>query len=536
MNLQRFPKIVGVLVTLAGLAFAIFCGKVTGSGNAKLLFVLFGVIVTVAMCVLLRSNIWLLMPICWPLIGQIPAIPLPFSVRDISVLLAFGGFLALVALKVVRYRSRFEFVDLLLLVNILYIASVFARNPVGLGAFSSDRVGGKHYFDVIVGVLAYWVLRRVRVAPERVTIIPVLTIFGWGMVGAINLISYLIPSSVPFLLRFYSGISLDFVEMPGGAAASAETAAVTGRISYLSGFGQTLSLFLCSFFPPLSLLSPLRTKRFLAFCLAIFAIVISGHRSIFVAAVAAYFIATYVRKGLHDLAITALCLAPLIAVLLAGQGTLFELPLVAQRTLSFLPAKWNPIATEDAKASSEWRFQIWQIVLGSNKYIENRLLGDGFGLTRRELEINMLSYYGNDTSGGQESAMVAGAFHSGPLSAVRFVGVVGLVLYYLLMISMARYAIRMFRAARHTGLFPLALFIGIPLIWEPIHYTLIFGGFETGFPNTVYALGMLKLVSSSVEACKAGTREKAHSFQPPPSRVEKEEESVLIPATLRFSR
>ena len=84
------------------------------------------------------------------------------------------------------------------------------------------------------------------------------------------------------------------------------------------------------------------------------------------------------------------------------------------------------------------------------------------------------------------------------LSAVRFVGIVGLLLYYTLMIYSAVFAWRLIRETNGTDFFPLALFIGLAIIWEPVNYTFIFGAFDSGLPNALFNAGMLKMLHNSL--------------------------------------
>ena len=95
---------------------------------------------------------------------------------------------------------------------------------------------------------------------------------------------------------------------------------------------------------------------------------------------------------------------------------------------------------------------------------------------------------------------MVGGVHSGPVSAIRYVGVVGWLLFSGVMILMAREAWRLIGRAKRTAFFPTSLFIGVPLIWEPFHYTLVFGGFDGAMPAAVFNLGMLKMLKNSLDA------------------------------------
>jgi hypothetical protein len=147
---------------------------------------------------------------------------------------------------------------------------------------------------------------------------------------------------------------------------------------------------------------------------------------------------------------------------------------------------------------------MWKDIPKGSQYINNKIMGDGFGFSRAELSaMERMKFLTGDIS--PEDFMLIGSFHSGPLSAVRFVGVVGLALYYALMIYSAVYAWRVVRRTTGLDLSPLALFVGLPLIWEPFNYTIVFGAYDAGLPETIFGVGMLKLIYNSLP--KAVTKE-----------------------------
>ena len=95
--------------------------------------------------------------------------------------------------------------------------------------------------------------------------------------------------------------------------------------------------------------------------------------------------------------------------------------------------------------------------------------------------------------------MINGGVHNGPISTIRYVGVVGLVLYATMILYMAKYSLRLIRRSRDTPYFALALFIGLPVITLPLFFFFIVGGFDSNLPESIFSLGLLKLVSRSLE-------------------------------------
>ena len=57
------------------------------------------------------------------------------------------------------------------------------------------------------------------------------------------------------------------------------------------------------------------------------------------------------------------------------------LPPNIQRSLSFLPGTWDQRIRDDANESTDWRVEMWIEVLSSDRYIHDKILGDGLGFS-----------------------------------------------------------------------------------------------------------------------------------------------------------
>ena len=127
------------------------------------LLLFLGIVATGAALLILRERIWVLVPCFWYLTGKLG--PSPFSVRELVVLTAFGFFVVFLALRVIRAKVKTELLDWLVLLNCGYLATVFARNPVGVSALGSGMVGGRPYIDAVIGFLAFVILTRMTLGP-----------------------------------------------------------------------------------------------------------------------------------------------------------------------------------------------------------------------------------------------------------------------------------------------------------------------------------------------------------------------------------
>ena len=141
---------------------------------------------------------------------------------------------------------------------------------------------------------------------------------------------------------------------------------------------------------------------------------------------------------------------------------------------------------------------MWVQMLTTDRYITNKILGDGFGFDKREMAT--MDYFARtgDNLAGQESFMITGSVHSGPVSSIRYGGYIGLALLLTFLVAQAREAWSLIRRAFSTPFRILALFVCVPIVIEPVFFTLIFGAYENAIPESLYNLGMLRMLGNSL--------------------------------------
>ncbi len=491
MKLERLPEhVTKIVVTVLGLLFALYCGRLTGEGQQGVIIMMLGGMFLAAICLLFREAVWIFIPIFWAFPGQLPALPLPFTVRQLVVITVFAMFLILTALKVVRRRPKLTHLDLLLFLNVAYLSTVLLRNPVGSLATNSERIGGRPYLDVFVAFLAYAVLSRVSLRPVQMRLLPFWMLLGSGTQAIIGAVTYFLPATVNMIGPYYTGIS-------GSASQAEEMGLKAWRHEYVLGFSQPLSAFLCAWFRPLTLLNPFFIVRFSLLVALVAGTLITGFRSALFGLAFYFLLSSYIRRGATDVLRLVAIGIPLLAILIAMQGTLINLPASVQRSLSFLPGNWDAATVQDATGSVEWRVLMWKEMLLTDRYIDSKLLGDGFGFSRMEFQIQQ-SFKGFG-EGLQDYYLVTGGVHSGPISAIRYVGYVGLALYMALIIAMARQAYRLIVTTKTTQVLAPVMFLCLPIIYDPIGYTLIFGALDQSYPQAIFHLGLLKFLTNAVE-------------------------------------
>lgn len=512
MKLERLHESIRpTIVLLVGFWLAILFGYMIGNGRGTTAVGVLSAFAVVAFLLVVRERIWMIIPGFWMLNGKVSLLPLPATVAQLAVLLAFGTYLILKAFKIVRFKPKVGLVEIWMLVVLAYMLTVFIRNPVGTEAFGSERVGGRPYFDIMVAVAAFWVLARTVATAREAFIVPLLGVIGYGFHALINAVAYRFPSTIGPLAQLYSGIA---------AAENPDTAGVPqegGRLSYLQGLGSSLISVACSFWRPFTIINPLYFWRFLVFSMAAIAVLQSGFRSSFFGFFEFFLLASYFRRGWTEVFRAGLAIAGVLTILVVIQGNLVDLPYPAQRALSFLPGKWDYAAKGEAEGSTEWRTTMWKTMLTEDKYIENKWLGDGFGFTKHQLDIMTANNLTGSTADQQENLMISGGVHSGPITTIRYAGFVGLGIFMILLFLVAARAARLIRRAKDTPYYPLALITGIPTILLPFNFVLIFGAFENDLPNTIFVIGMQRLLENSLDAYEARDKAKtiAKTIEPP---------------------
>src|SRR5688572_12069688 len=197
MKLERLHEsVLSFIVLLGGLCLAIFAGSIAGSGRMGTIGMLVGGIGAMAFFLIIRQRVWMLIPATWMLGGQISVLPLPFTVAHLGILFAFGTFLLLKAFKLIRLKPTLGLVEIWMLAVLVYLLTVFVRNPVGVEAFGSERVCVRPYFNILVAALGFWVLARAVATPKDAFFLPLLVIAGNGFNALINAIAFRFPSTV----------------------------------------------------------------------------------------------------------------------------------------------------------------------------------------------------------------------------------------------------------------------------------------------------------------------------------------------------
>jgi hypothetical protein len=452
------------------------------SGKFFLLTLLIGVAVVAFVTVGLQRKAWILIVVSWSFKGAIHALPLPLQTCDVVVLVVTFAYIAQRVVGQITPRSK-GVLGALVAINCLYVASTYLWHPVGLHTLGAETMGGRPYFDAFIAACAYWVIVHMPESYKEVSRIPLWLMASMTFSTAISTLVFVFPSITPYVWFFYSQVDISGYL---GSINPAEAGPDIRRFTTLAPFGVMLIQFMAAYYPPHKFLNPARWQFYLSM-LGFVGILASGFRNSLAFALASVVLAAWFYRGWREVVLGGLLGAVLLGFLCYGQGRFFDLPLTAQRTLGSLPGQWDEDVRVDVKTSN-LRYEWWQ-QLFQEGFVKNWWIGDGFGVSETDYNLIM-----SGTVGFKEAATVTGGFHSGPLTTIRYAGIVGLVLFYALMITSAVYSVRLVNRCRGTPLFHSAIFLAIQLVWTPFHYTFLFGAYTTSLPEQVFAAGLLTLI------------------------------------------
>jgi hypothetical protein len=471
------------------LALALVVAYWIGTGQTGYLKIAAGLTIVALVSAGLRQRAWMLIPIAWTLNSSCLLIPLHFSFRDVAILLAVCAYISYRVLTHEDMRRPTHLLDCLLVLIVINTIIDFARHPAGLLVFGSVTIGGRGYINIALAVLAYWVIVRLPDSMKPVSWIPYLVLAGPFFVAVLNIIVRIAPSTTPFLYMFYGG-----VDYSGYVVSPLAEPEVT-RFMGLRDLGYTLVLVLCALYPPKTIFNPARV-RFYLLILGFLLVLISGFRSTLLAIVAAMAISAVLYQGWRGFLITSLAGGLILATVTFGQGRLYELPSGVQRAFSFLPGRWSAVVLKDAENSSQSRFDWWRRIIQED-VIKDWAFGDGMGMAEKDFESlsSQTTFF--------EWFTITGGFHNGPLTTIRFAGIIGLVLIYTYSISAAIYAVKCVRLCRGTSLEPAAVFLAMQLIWFPVDFTFVFGAYDLELPNQIFLVALLMLLMRMAPQARA---------------------------------
>ena len=434
------------------------------------------------------------------IVGNLNFLPLPLNASNIcSILLILYYITGYVIIRQKRIRlgnNRFLWPIVILTLIVLY-----HNHDLNVRVLGGEKEGGKASILIYVAVLAYFCGINLPTPSVRfLGRIPFWFVVATLIGAAPNVLSTYFPSLAPYLFTMTDNINLDaYVNAQSGF--SSDLTNGIGRITAFGPVAGALQLYLLCHYPMGTWLRPERWwVAGLSFGCLLLAIS-SGYRNVIFGFAVITMVVAWCYHSERSLILPATLFLVALILAIGSSNQLIslpqsDLPLVAQRTLSFLPGKWDEDAVESAKASNEFRDNIQKIYI--NEYMtRSPLLGNGFDIDTKEFnELSDSLRFGSpgmDAQYVQGKAFIEGKlFHTGWVSVYDAVGFVGTVSFLILgwnQIRIGSHFVFGPKADRRSTLFPLYVWLLSNTVSTMILFFTVFGDFkETFMDMCVYGI------------------------------------------------
>jgi hypothetical protein len=380
MNIDRHISTTQITLAVGlmlGLGLAFVVGSAVGSGDFQMVAMIFGAGIAVATLLVLGNNYWMLIPLS--LGATFPAIPLGGRAIEFSEL----AITACTIFFLLRVATRKEKLHLFLPINIpflvfiAWVGMVFVLNPIGLAMLGSSVGGGRFYLKLGLAFASFFILSNRTYSQRDMRWVFALLIFGafFGM-------AYSIAE------HFLRGPQLD----PRTGLIS------EGGYSWhqvLSWPALTIAFVIFSRWSPKEVFGVQRPWHIAAYAACLLLVLMSGKRMALLAVLMAPAVSALMFRQLVYVFVASGSLLLLMAFLVVGQGQWFSLPIVAQRTLSWIPGNWDSELQYIEGGRDEWRAELRRVALANIS--RDPWIGRGFAVDISETltAVGMQMYEGS---------------------------------------------------------------------------------------------------------------------------------------------
>lgn len=347
-------------------------------------------------------------------VGLLPGQP------QLWVLLAFLSF-GISFLNHIVFQRKFlsapELTKPLLFLSAVVLFTAWYRGGIGIRALGGSSYGGRYYVFILAAIVGYFAFTA-----EPISIARSGKMAGWffgsGTTAVLSNVVYTLGPAFYFL--YYLVPSAD---------AQMQAAADFGltNIDRISSLEPTCIAAVCCLLARYGIRGIFDLTypwRLAFFCIAFGASFFSGFRT-GIMILMLIFACQFYLEGLlrsHYLPIVlGLAICGMAPVLFFTRS----MPTSVQRAISFLPVTVDSEVLEDARNSSEWRFEMWRIVV--KEIPKYWWIGKGYGIDPNELAVVSTAAQTGVQLPPYEGQLIAGDYHSGPLSLIMPFGIFGVI-------------------------------------------------------------------------------------------------------------
>jgi len=305
---------------------------------------------------------------------------------------------------------------------LLFIAAVTyltakLTGGIGLHSLGGDTGGGRKYLSVFIGVATFFALTS-QVIPKNKRMFYIGLSILPGLLGVIS-------DMFPFLPSPLNLINLLFP--PTSSYSEGIVVGYTRLVSLSFAVGPVM-IYLLARYGLGGILSARHPWRALLFVACFLLSMLGGFRNAFFGLVLLLGL-MFFFEGLHrSRLLPALALAGVLGMTIMGAFS-DRLPYTFQRSMAFLPLKWDPEVLVDTHGSTEWRLQMWRLLWP--KVPQYLLLGKGYALSKEDFDLMGGGTFATGQTAqfdaSEQGLAVSGDYHSGPLSTLMPFGIWGAI-------------------------------------------------------------------------------------------------------------
>jgi O-Antigen ligase len=363
------PRLPLIITTAAMLVGALLIGEFIGKGEFMPVYLVVFGSAALAAVLAMGSKYWLLIPIAFSF--NLPAIPLggrAFELPELAIIACTAVFICRAALNphgITLFRSA----HLGVILYAAWAAIIFLMHPIGLAIMGSSTGGARFYFKIGLALASFLIVANQKITEGDAKWIIRLLIIGSIVGMTVNIAKYVI-----------------FGPPPAYTDPNASSDAYYTWQQAIATPALWIMLWLVARYKAKEILSLARPWAVPLFILCIAVAAVSGKRAGFASVLLVPVIAGLIRKEYFHVFGGMILAAAMIAFLVLGQGNLFRLPLQAQRTLSYLPGKWDlEVESEFQNGVDPFREDMRE--LAWEKIDKHPFIGQGY-------EVNMHALWG----------------------------------------------------------------------------------------------------------------------------------------------
>lgn len=445
----------------------------------------------------------------WPLLGgsiagSLNFLPLPLTATHIFciqlILYYITGYVLIRKKPIKLGKTAFLWPILIITIIVFY-----HNHDLKVRVLGGDTEGAKPAILLFLVVLAYFC--GINIGSPSINFISKIPFYAVILTAVSNTPYFLttfFPSLAPYL--YYITDNVNVQAYVTSQSTGVETSQGIGRLGALGPLGGALQLYLICHYP---IGTWLRPSRWWVIVLSLFSMILvmeTGFRNNLFGFLMITAVGVWCYYSWRSIYILGIALIVPVMLLVASSDNLIhlpekKLPLIAQRTLSFLPGDWDQEALESAKSSNDFRKNIQDVYMKEYFY-KSPWIGNGFNIDKKEYD-----YLNNTLKSGQtgqdpdyleaKTFIEGKLFHTGWISLYDHVGLIGSLAFIALGLSEILLTARLVfgpKADRRSPLFPFYVWILCNLVTALVSFFIVFGDFAATFSNfCIYALALSQL-------------------------------------------